>query len=1099
MRTEALRTQETSGHRLTIYKASAGSGKTYTLTQEYLRLLLRPGIQPGNILAITFTNAAANDMKRKILETLAQLSQGQYPDWPKLLSPGQQPPSRPTMPEPEQACLLHARLQEQAREKLRLLLHRYQDFSVKTIDSFVQNLIKPFAFELGLPRNYTPEVELKKLSEEITGRLIDEFGQTGKETQTEILKMFLLKQEQEGKSLNPEKKIQETVGLLFNEGSLEALESLKGLHSRDFLQIIPEIEDCCRGIEAQAETLIEQGKNITARAGLKSEDFHGGKKGLFAWFNPEAEIRIDLQKLTNPSDSLQKHVRNGILKNPDRASEAEALLQCFNAITQLRYDRYLLLKEVSKHVYTLALTSHAYEILENIEQATGIVPLPEFNQRIDKALNDENNDFIYERTGTRYRHIFIDEFQDTSRLQWKNLRPLIENNLAQGLPCLLVGDPKQSIYRFRSADLEQFVALCQVQGGIEADVRDLQSNWRSDEGIIAFNNLFYDFLLQEGSFEKYFPQSSTARADALARKIFQGHRQFCKGQTNRYPDPKPEAVRIYIARNLEKEALQEWRLRNTWEIIRQHEPGQVAVLCPKNQQGREIADYLVSRGVPVSTSDSLKLGTHNGLHLLVFSLRYMDRKEIFFKAATFHLAKQLGLWPGQPGRSPSKESLPEDLFSEWKSDETARHFRKLESLKNQQADVYDTAEAVIRFWNMNTKADQFLLAFLDQVQEHRFPRLSDLTDWWDESGKSLSLPTSAEGQAVQIMSIHKAKGLEFPVVILPFASSADRKNDNLYWLRPGLLPEKTGLPTALIRHLKEMKQTEAGADILQEEQLQEIDSLNLLYVATTRPRQKLYLFAADTKETSGFHANEAISDFIRAYPLYLEKEEDGSRLPAEEGESRKDLPAPGPEERGTFQTGTPENAASFSCQETFSPETVPVGPACSFSSHDWRSLAQATAPLPEIPSEEQEWGNFIHKTLSCIKNRTEESIEEALRGTLNQYASFGQRAEEARSTLREILSHPLLAPCFEAGCRVKTEAPIALPNEQTCIPDRIVFKENATLVLDFKTGEPHARHARQVRAYMDCLQRMGYPGCKGYLVYTGKPCTVEIVEAEASA
>ena len=428
-------------NRLLIYKASAGSGKTYTLTQEYMRHLLKPGASVSRILAITFTNAATADMKRKILETLAQIAEGRYPDWGKLLSRHQR---QQYQQGPEQADVVKAELQAQARLKLRQILHQYQDFSVKTIDSFVQNLIRPFAFELGLPQNYTPTIELNQLSQEITERLLDECGRPGKENQTEILNQFLQKRDEEEKSLQLNEIIQNTVQLLFDEGSFEALESLKSIHAEDFKNIIGKIQ------------------------------------GLYAWFNPEsASGSIPPLAIASPSSSILKCVTKGILKSKGRQNDAEALQQCFEALTQLDFSHYALLKEVLNNtIYSLALLERANEILEDIKETTGDIPLSEFNQRIDKALVEENNDFIYERCGIRYHHICIDEFQDTSKLQWKNLRPLVENNLAQGHECLIVGDPKQSIYRFRNANLAQFVNLCEHKGGLEVEVRDLQSNWR---------------------------------------------------------------------------------------------------------------------------------------------------------------------------------------------------------------------------------------------------------------------------------------------------------------------------------------------------------------------------------------------------------------------------------------------------------------------------------------------------------------------------------------------------------------------------------------------------------------------------------------------
>lgn len=1080
-------------NRLLIYKASAGSGKTYTLTQEYMRHLLKPGASVSRILAITFTNAATADMKRKILETLAQIAEGGYPDWKKLLSRHQR---QQYQQGPEQADAIEAELQAQARLKLRQILHQYQDFSVKTIDSFVQNLIRPFAFELGLPQNYTPTIELNQLSQEITERLLDECGRPGKENQTEILNQFLQKRDEEEKSLQLNEIIQNTVQLLFDEGSFEALESLKSIHAEDFKNIIGKIQGYCQQAENQVEEILNQGKRIVSLAGLTAEDFHEKSKGLYAWFNPEsASGSTPPLAIASPSSSILKCVTKGILKSKGRQNDAEALQQCFEALTQLDFSHYALLKEVLNNtIYSLALLERANEILEDIKETTGDIPLSEFNQRIDKALAEENNDFIYERCGIRYHHICIDEFQDTSKLQWKNLRPLVENNLAQGHECLIVGDPKQSIYRFRNANLAQFVNLCEHKGGLEVEVRDLQSNWRSEAGIIAFNNLFYEFIKNQYPFCPDFgenentktPGTADTQNDAhepalpenLAQRVFKAHEQYHKNHTERLPEPDFNAVRIYLAKKMKGEYLQDWYLRHTLEIVHQHQPGKVAILCQHNAHCRLVADYLVSHGIPVSTPDSLTLGSHDGLRLLIASLRYIDRQEEYYKAEAYHLAKQLGLWPGTEA----------DIFKEWASSDTRQRFKALQQIGWQQADVYDTVEAVLRFWKMQESADQFLLTFLDQVQEGRFGRLSDLTDWWTEGGSDTTVCPPPDGQTVRIMSIHKSKGLEFPVVIMPFISNSRLHTSELHWLPTGYMPESIGLPTALVRYVNALNGSPAEKDKQTEKQMIEIDDLNALYVATTRPCQRLYLLdTVPEKNSNTFKPTDAIARFAELYPDYVELEEDGGELlPQEEnGDLQNVLPSPG------FPCDT-EGVRTDKDNGIKAKEELPsLNGLSRFTSTDWRFQAQATALPPSILSQEQEWGNFIHKTLSRILAYTEESLEQALKTSLNEYPMFRERAEEARSALQQLLTHPRLASYFAEGCQVKTEMPIALSPARTYVPDRVVLQDKGAVVLDFKTGEAMSQYKKQVREYMNALNAMGFEPCRGILIYIGDTIHIE--------
>ena len=564
----------------------------------------------------------------------------------------------------------------------------------------------------------------------------------------------------------------------------------------------------------------------------------------------------------------------------------------------------------------------------------------------------------------------------------------------------------------------------------------------------------------------------------LAQRVFKAHEQYHKNHTERLPEPDFNAVRIYLAKKMKGEYLQDWYLRHTLEIVHQHQPGKVAILCQHNAHCRLVADYLVSHGIPVSTPDSLTLGSHDGLRLLIASLRYIDRQEEYYKAEAYHLAKQLGLWPGTEA----------DIFKEWASSDTRQRFKALQQIGWQQADVYDTVEAVLRFWKMQESADQFLLTFLDQVQEGRFGRLSDLTDWWTEGGSDTTVCPPPDGQTVRIMSIHKSKGLEFPVVIMPFISNSRLHTSELHWLPTGYMPESIGLPTALVRYVNALNGSPAEKDKQTEKQMIEIDDLNALYVATTRPCQRLYLLdTVPEKNSNTFKPTDAIARFAELYPDYVELEEDGGELlPQEEnGDLQNVLPSPG------FPCDT-EGVRTDKDNGIKAKEELPsLNGLSRFTSTDWRFQAQATALPPSILSQEQEWGNFIHKTLSRILAYTEESVEQALKTSLNEYPMFRERAEEARSALQQLLTHPRLASYFAEGCQVKTEMPIALSPARTYVPDRVVLQDKGAVVLDFKTGEAMSQYKKQVREYMNALNAMGFEPCRGILIYIGDTIHIE--------
>ncbi|MCM1042026.1 MAG: UvrD-helicase domain-containing protein [Bacteroides sp.] len=1025
---------------LNIFKASAGSGKTYTLTREYLRLVLRQGTGPRNILAITFTNAATADMKRKIVETLAEVACGKYADWQGLLD--------------GTGIKNETALRGRALSVLRFLLHTWQDFSIKTIDSFVQNLIKPFAFELGLPQNYTPNIEETRLSEEITQKIIDDFGLPGMETQTEFLRRFLEHRNETGKSLDLSQSLQQVVNLLFSERSFEALESMKDIGAEQFNGIIARLKAECAKIERSVAEALQQGWEIIQGNQLEASDFHGGSKGVYGWFAKGAEGGMPdakfLQAIVNPNATVQNGIGKGVLKKD--SPEAEALTGLCQRLTSIDIGNYFLFNEIQNSIYALALVSRAEEVLEDIKETTSVIPISEFNKRIDRALSSENNNFIFERSGSRYTHVFIDEFQDTSRLQWKNLRPLLEENLSQGNECLIVGDPKQSIYRFRNADMEQFVQLCRGNGDMAVNLNNLQSNWRSEPGIIAFNNDFYRFVSQN--------------SNDLMREVLQGHEQFYRNQTDTLPEADLQAVRLFIARNMGGDCLDAWYLEQTLRIVRQFDPGDVTVLCRKRIQCTAVANFLVANGIAVSTPDSLVLSAHTGLNLVMHSLRYIDSRQRFYMGMCFVLAKQLGLW--QDGTETN------DFYEAWKGKACQKTFSALANLNREQADVYDTVEAVLRFWNMNGKTDQYLLTFLDTVQNGRFGSLSALIEWWDaNAGKTPVCPVKNQ-DCVTVMTIHRSKGLEFKVVVMPFICDTPMNRQDLFWTSPGSIPAEIGLPAALVRYVNAVGSGQTGQDMEHERQLVDIDNLNVLYVATTRPRHKLFLLCAEpSKNPGGFSSAWSLCRFADAHPEYIEQVEDGATLPEPiQAETLPVMPTPAAPEA---QTTPPASAAP----------ATPAGP--------WRSRMQSARFDIQPATPEMEWGNFIHRVLSHIATANEASLQRALDAGLNEYPHLKPRREQALEFIRSVLENPSLRPYFSAGCQIKRETGMADAEGNIHIPDRVAIHGNTAVVLDYKTGAPHKSHAEQVRRYMKLLRDTGMECSQGFLVYLGDRLKVEEV------
>nr|NQU94195.1 UvrD-helicase domain-containing protein [Bacteroidota bacterium] len=439
----------------TVYKSSAGSGKTFTLVKEYLKITLNQPNKFRNILAITFTNKAANEMKERIITNLKDISSA---------TPDQNSPAiKFLLPElVKETGLSPETITLRANKVLELILHNYADFSICTIDSFVHRIIRTFAHDLNLPINFEVELDTNILIEQTIDFLISEAGKNEKLTKA-LIKFTETKAEDE-KSWHIEKDLKDFAETLMKEDGQIYLEKLRQLNLQDFFNIIKKVNEFIKSTE---QTLVKQAQNATSiikGTNLPNTAFYRGRNGIAKYFEYIADYRFD--KLSpnsfvettinenkwhgSKTDKDDKIIIDGIKDN---------LIEIYNNIQDIlaeNYDEYNLFLMLKRKLYPMAVLSEIEKVLVKIKSENNIVHISEFNKRIADIVLNEPVPFIYERLGERYNHFLLDEFQDTSVLQWQNLLPLLDNSLAEGNFNMIVGDGKQAIYRWRSGEVEQF-------------------------------------------------------------------------------------------------------------------------------------------------------------------------------------------------------------------------------------------------------------------------------------------------------------------------------------------------------------------------------------------------------------------------------------------------------------------------------------------------------------------------------------------------------------------------------------------------------------------------------------------------------------------
>ncbi len=1057
----------------TVYKSSAGSGKTFTLVSEYLNLVLPEPDNFRHILAITFTNKAANEMKERIIGSLMEIANyREYSDSNAV---------RLIMK--EMADRSHKSLDTiagNAEQTLKLILHNYSDFAISTIDSFMHRVIRSFAFDLHLPLKFEVEIDQEDILSKVVDILISRVGT--EEQLTQILIGFTLSKAGDEKNWNIEKDIRDIANYILKENGYEFIQKIKTLTLEDFSRINVKIKKFIRDFEKSVTDLAYEADRIIKSRDIPVEAFFQGKNGIGGYFEKLKKGRFD-----KPEPNL--HVKNTIDNDKwyaGKSTQAEKeeidtvkadLIGYYHQIDGLvntYMAQYILWKEIIKNLYPVALLNEISGIMNEYKSENDIILISEFNKRISEIVLKEPIPFIYERIGEKYRHYLIDEFQDTSVMQWRNLLPLIENSLATNGFNMVVGDGKQAIYRWREGEVEQFVMLPKIykcpddpvmterQNILERNYkgRELRNNYRSAKEIIEFNNDFFKFISAKlpGNFKVIY--------DDVVQEM--------------NPEKSGGMIQIefYDKENNEL-SFSEFNLEKVTSLIRDLKNegfhfSDIAILCRSNKNANILSRELLLRQIPIISSESLEMSGSIEVRLLIAIMKLIvNRFDLIAQAEAISYLVQKGILQGgihdqfrKFGIFRNKDiasSEPVDFFKSLRDNGF-----KLDFLTLSRDTLYGITEELLRVFNLNLKADPYIQFFLDAVfkfSKEKNENLDSFLEWWSNKGYKQSIVIPAGTDAIQVMTIHKAKGLEFPVVIYPFANEKHTKPRNKMWIElyEKNLPE---LKTTLVNESQALLKTNYSQLYMEENDKLLLDLINLLYVVMTRPTHRLYVYtempagSKDAAESvSGF-----FKDFLDQKGLWKEDKTNytwGSKTIAE----RK--------KRG--------HLASFQLTH--------------FHSSRWRNRMmlslQALKNWDIIEQKNRDWGTIIHTILSRTTNPGDiiallDSCESE--GIISLFEKT-----EIQKVLSSFISRSEVRRYFETGLTIMSEPEILLPSGKIFRPDRIVFYKNETLVIDFKTGKPDDRHKEQVNFYVSLLKEMAYPNVKGILLYVHEPEPVVFV------
>ncbi|WP_372794737.1 UvrD-helicase domain-containing protein [Lutibacter sp.] len=1041
-----------------VYNASAGSGKTFTLVKEYLKILLSSTniYKFQQILAVTFTNKAAAEMKARVVENLHSFSEKQTNDMLPVIC--------------METNLTEETVFNRSQLILNAILQNYSAFSITTIDSFTHKLIRTFAHDLHLPMNFEVEMDAESLLNEAVDVVISKIGEH-KEL-TDLLVSYSLQKLDDDKAWDISKELKTFAKIILNENHAKHLKALNNISIQEFKILKEKLQKENKKIEEEFLEIGEKGLSIISESGVDDKDFYYSQFPKHfniltvsykkASFFDQNTFKKNIIEETFYSKSKSSSIKNAI------DAIIHQLVTLYNE-SELLFQQKTLNDLILNSLIPLAVLNYINSALEEIKSENNILLNAEFNQKINDTIKNEPAPFIYERLGEKFKYYFIDEMQDTSELQWKNLIPLIDNVISseneageQG-KLLLVGDAKQSIYRWRGGKAEQFIELSSDEKNIENNPfqvkktqANLETNFRSYSEIINFNNSFFKHIskfLNNESFSNLFlegnSQKTTKKEGGYVQLSFVEKQKDDEERDLIYPKKVLE-----IIQNLDSS----------------FEKNEVCVLVRTRKQGIEVANYLSENGIEIISSETLLLGNSLKVSFIIDLLNVLQNplnkeykiKLLYFLFEYLKIKEQKHLF-----------------FSEFINLTNLQFFEALRKHHvffnyNEfiQSPFYESIEYIIRSFNLVTESDSNVHFFLDVIfefQQKKQVSLNSFLEYWELKKDKLSIVAPETKNAVRIMTIHKAKGLEFPVVIYPYNIEIYRQINPTVWYSYN---QTSSINSVLINASNKLNYIGEQGEYLFKQQREELelDNFNILYVALTRPIEQLYIVSENSisvkNEENLNHSSGLFINFLKELNLW-----DSEKSEYSFGD-RKRINIPKIVENKT----TTQN--SFITN--------------SWKNHNISIVANSSLLWETEQGKAIGYGNLIHEILSKIK--TKKDILEVV----NQYAYNGTinsiQYNEITTALNNVVNHPKLHTYFEQKNQVYNEQEIVTSDKKIIIPDRLVVKDNKVVVIiDYKTGKPDKKYHQQISNYAKTLETLNYSIEKKLLVYINYEISVEEV------
>ncbi|NGF55138.1 UvrD-helicase domain-containing protein [Parapedobacter sp. SGR-10] len=1060
---------------LKLLKASAGSGKTFNLAAHYLTLLFAHEYKYREILAVTFTNKATEEMKTRILEVLKGLAQNDPATWiddyRKIISR-----AYPTLSPWE--------LQERADSIYRRILHDYSRFSVSTIDGFVQKVIRSFAFELGLDSNYTLEMNIDKVKESLVERLDKDLDR--KPELVDWIIQLAKERIEDDRSWNYKGELLGLASEIFKERFADFEKALLKIGHENLDKTFADYAKDTRAYIRQVEETIVQKAGAVHQAFLKSnltpDDLKQKSRNPLLTKLPKIvnkefhEISALAKLIDQPANWFQPKTDESpyYTINP-------LLKELYHYYTAQQAD-YILAQQFQKNVYYLRLMQEMAALLKTYRDETGSLLISDAQSLLSGITQDagDNPAFIWEKIGNTYRNFLFDEFQDTSVAQWDSFKSLVQNALASPslhtIDHLIVGDTKQSIYRWRNGDWRILESKVKAHLGDFNVVDDnLEENYRSSTEIIAFNNRIYALLptmiqhklnsnIETTESPELLAWWRASNYDNIIADIYKNTAQHTHAHTieggivKLVKITKPEDEDRIFSDTLFQELAMADTIREIQRITSElsYAYGDIGILVRRNTEASMLVQALMEAQIPVVSGDALMLAGNSAIQLLIHTLYTLVGYE---QNISLHKAECLALY----ARIQEIDLAPE-AFLDLQSKTLKQLGDYLPKALCEQAPQWiqlplpELVERLIKAYGLDLHRASFayLLAFRDVVNtaiRQGEKGIRSFLNWWESDGVRKTLPSPEGIDAVQVMTIHKSKGLAFRAVFIPFCNlSLEGRSNTIFWVpAQGTAYEQLG--SIPLKYNKDLATSTVASYYFEESLFNHIDALNMLYVATTRAKDYLYLAVKDRKSTDNLTNT---GDLL--LKIHEEQWDENEQIAIEKPIARS------------------------STKKEITPLVLEQYPTTDRMSKIFEPLEERNIVHLLHIHEAGRTGTILHQILAAVI-RTDE-----LEACVDALIVQGILSEEEKQTFitsaTEVLEHPELSALLRQAKSRLAERAIVTQNGHLQRPDQILFLEDKIVVIDYKfTFQEELQHEEQVRKYVNLLKDMDYKNVEGYLFY----------------